>query len=143
MAIKNTHIAALVVFVVLAVVGTGLLTGGAVTTDVDFSVSSVSLPEKILVSQTVRPVATFANSGSTSAGSVSYRVQVLTAGGHGLAVQKDESVYLLAHSSATADLGPWDLPKGSYILNLWIDSQGEHAETDETNNLYTTTFTIG
>lgn len=142
MAITHTHVAALAVFVVIAVVGTGLLTGGAVTANTDLSVSGVSLPSKILAGQTVRPVATFVNGGTASAGSVSYRLQVLTSN-YGLALQKDERVYLSAGGTATADLGPWDLPKGSYILNLWVDYQGEHTETDEANNYYTTTFTIG
>jgi len=141
MAITHLHIAALAVFVVIAVVGTGLLTGGAVTTNTDLWVSGVSLPNKILAGQTVRPVATFVNSGTASAGSVSYRLQILTSS-YGLAMQKDERVYLLAGGTATADLGPWDLPRGDYILNLWVDYQGEHTETNEVNNYYTTKFTV-
>jgi hypothetical protein len=141
MALNRTHLTAIVIFVVIAVVGSGLLTGGAVTTDVDFSIRSVSMPEKILAGETVRPVATFENTGSISAGSVSWRLLVLTSGG-GLAVSKDGRVYLPAHGMATADLGPWDLSRGSYTTYLWVDYQQEHTERDESNNLYTAAFSV-
>ncbi len=140
MVLSQTHITIVVVFIVIAVVGSGLLTGGAVTTDVDFS-ATVSMPEKILAGQTVRPVATFENSGSISAGSVSWKLLVLTSGG-GLAVSKDGRVYLPARGAATADLGPWDLPKGSYTVYVWSDYQQEHVESDEGNNLYTGKLTV-
>ena len=141
MALNRTHITAIVIFIVIAVVGSGLLTGGAVTTDVDFSVRSVSMPEKILAGQTVRPAVTFENSGSISAGSVSWKLLVLTSGG-GLAVSKDGRTYLSAHGIATEDLGPWDLARGSYTTHLWVDYQQEHAERDEGNNLYTMAFKV-
>ncbi len=141
MALSQTHITVIVIFVVIAVVGGGLLTGGAVTTDVDLSASGVSLPEKILAGQTVRPVATFENAGSISAGSVSWKLLVLTSAG-GLAVSKDGRVYLPAGGIAKENLGPWDLPRGSYTAYLWTDYQQEHTERDEGNNLYTTKLSV-
>ena len=141
MALNRTHLTAVVLFAVIAIVGSGLLTGGAVTTDVDFSVRSVGMPEKILAGQTVRPVATFENTGSISAGSVSWKLLVLTSGG-GLAVSRDGRAYLPAGGVAKEELGPWDLPKGSYTTYLWVDYQQEHGERDEDNNLYAATFRL-
>ncbi len=52
----------------------------------------------------------------------------------------DEGVHTMAYSSWTAIINP--LSAGTHTLRLVVDSDYEIAETDETNNAYTKTFTV-
>ena len=142
--------AVLVVVLVIGIAGSGLFSGAAsVTSPLDFSIKEVQFPDKLVKNSPFRPKATFSNSGTISAGQVTYDLRVwkddAVRGRTEIfrSVQADSKVPALAVESNTVwELVPVDLANGTYAFYLKIDSEGQFDETDETNNVYETVLTI-
>ncbi len=142
--------AVIVVVLVIGIAGSGLFSGAAtVTSPLDFSISDVQFPDKLVKNVPFKPQATFSNSGTISASQVTYDVRVwkddIVRGRTEVfrSVQADSKVLALPIGADTSwTLVPVDLPNGTYTFYLKIDSEGQFDEIDETNNVYETVLTI-
>lgn len=149
MATHETFAAVLAVVLVIGVAGSGLLSGAATASPLDFSIKEVQFPASLMKNTPFVAKATFSNSGTISAGQVTYdlrvwkddairgRTEVFRS------VQQDSKVLAMPASSEIVwSLVPIDLKNGTYVFYLKIDSEGQFDETDETNNVYETTITV-
>jgi hypothetical protein len=148
MVLEHKHVAALAVFVVLVVVGSGFLaTGNVAITNptshgVNLYINSVDFPARL--TPTYVPHATLTNSGRQSVTFVNYRLDVYPAGGNlGTRYYTGKSgfVNLGAGETKTIELPALDIVAGTYSAVFKLDIDDRYIETDESDNTYTTTFT--
>ena len=143
--------AVLAVVLVVGVAGSGLFSGAAtVTSPLDFSIKDVQFPDPLMKNNPFRAKATISNSGTISAGIVTYDLRVFDdnspRGGRvevfGSKQFESKVTSLPANSDTVWSLVPVDLTNGTYTFYLKIDSEGQFDETDETNNVYEMRLTI-
>ncbi|MBI2040952.1 MAG: hypothetical protein HYT16_02510 [DPANN group archaeon] len=150
--LSEKSVTVLAVLVALVAVGAPLLTGntgrlaiatGTSSLPFDFSVTNVNVPEPQYSYYPVRGItATFRNTGPISFGFVNYKMEISSSKGH---YYRDGvgTVTLPARGSASAEMpAVHDLPAGEYNVKVTIDYLGEHSETDESNNAFTTKLVI-
>ena len=144
MVLEHKHVAALAVFVVLVVVGSGFLTTGNVTISnpvshgLNLYVNSVDFPTK-LVSAYV-PRATLTNSGPQSVTFINYELTIVRPDGTQWA-KTAGFVNIGAGETKTIDLPAMDIAEGTYNAVFKLDIDDRYVETDEADNTYATTFT--
>ena len=142
--------AVLAVVLVVGVAGSGLFSGAAtVTSPLDFSIKAVQLPNILVKNNPFEAKAVISNTGTISATQVTYDLRVwkddISRGRTEVfrSVQaKSKILTLPAGTDTNWTLVPVDLPNGTYIFYLKIDSEGQFDEMDETNNVYETVLII-
>ncbi|MBI4095369.1 MAG: hypothetical protein HY438_00750 [DPANN group archaeon] len=148
--LSDKSVTVIAVLVALVAVGAPLLTGnagglgtGSSSLPYDFSVTNVQVPEPQYSYYPVRGImATFKSTGSTSFGFVNYKMEVSSPTGY---YYRDGvgSVTMPVSGSVSAEMpAVQDLPAGEYNVKVTIDYTGEHSETDESNNMFTTKLVV-
>ncbi len=148
MVLEHKHVAALAVFVVLVVVGSGFLTTGSFVTSnptshgLNLYVNSVDFPGKFPAgSASYQGTATVTNTGSQSVTSVYYRLDISNLA-NSFYQGRADFVHIGAGETKTFDLPGLDLEAGTYRAVFKLDTADSFVETDETDNTYTTVFTV-
>ena len=165
MVLEHKHVAALAVFVVLVVVGSGFLTQSEQSSDVqqtlrglfatgnvavsnptahglNLYINSVDFPAKFPVgSASYHGTATVTNTGSQSVTSVYYRLDISNLA-NSFYQGRADFVHIGAGETKTFDLAGLDLDAGTYRAVFKLDTEDSFVETDETDNTYTTVFTV-
>ncbi len=107
----------------------------------DLTVTSVSLPDAMQHNVPFTAKATFANLGDGWATRVTYKYEVWNQ--YNLVYARVGVVdHLAAGQQAIVSLPIEEQVAGTYTLKVLIDSEYEHAESDESDNTYKTAFTI-
>ncbi len=143
----DRYIAVLAVFVVIAIVGSGMLTGAYVTQSptqhlVDLAAVDANFPGKLVDKTNYVGSITLANYGTVSASNVKYNVLVTNADNGGLTSQNDGRVTLAIGETRTMELPSFDITPGRYNVKVFVDSAYDFNEADELNNVFEDTFTV-
>ncbi len=142
MATSESVITIIAVFLVLASVGAGTLSGNASASPPDLSVKSVTVTTPAYAGQTIYSKAVFVNSGSLSASFVPYKVEFINAQGNAMQTVSDY-VTLIANQDTAVDLpNVQNLPAGTYNVRLTLDQLMQVDESNENNNIFEATVVV-
>ena len=146
--VAHPYIAALAVFIVVAVVGSGIVMTGAYVTQsptqhpVDIAMVDVSFPEKLTDKTHYIGSITLANYGTVSVSSVKYNVLVTDANSGSLTWQNEGRATLMVDETKIVELPTFDIAPGRYHVKATADSAYDFNEADELNNVFEDTFTV-
>jgi len=149
--VEHKHIAALAVFAVLVIVGSGFLATGNVVIsnptshNLNLYVNTMDFPAKH-TDFSYAPAAIITNTGAQSVTFINYEltVQRTTPDPKQTGFAKSQGSFNIgAGETKTIALPGMDINSGEYSAVFKIDVDDRYVETDETDNTYTTTFIIG
>ncbi len=135
--------AIIAVVVVLAIFGAGMANTGAATAGLpDFYATAVTFPA-IKEFESFTAEGAFVNTGALTATFVPYKYSIRNAQGTEVYRNRESDFVHLTPGESTSKLTTVDfLRKGAYAVTVEIDSGTKFDESNENNNVFTTTFTI-